>query len=139
MSPRYLLDTNVLSEPLRPEPDRHVAAWLEAHDDEAVTAAPVWHELRYGCQLLPRSSRRRRIERYLEAIEPALLVLPYDAAAAAWHAAERARLRRAGRTPAFVDGQIAAVAAVNGLAVVTLNRVHFDPFRGVKLVQLAGS
>jgi predicted nucleic acid-binding protein len=63
-------------------------------------------------------------------LEPSLLDLPYDAKAAEWYAAERARLTSAGRTPAFVDGQIAAAAAVNRLAVVTLNRPHFTPFHG---------
>lgn len=134
MSLRYLVDTNVLSEPLRPEPDRRVLGWLETHHRELATAAPVWHELRFGCRLLPPSARRKKLERYLdEVLEPSLPVLPYDARAADWHAGERARLTRAGRTPAFVDGQIAAVAAVNRLALVTLNLQHFRDFRGLEV------
>jgi tRNA(fMet)-specific endonuclease VapC len=129
VSLRFLLDTNVLSEPLKPEPDRRVTGWLAEHQTAVATAAPVWHELRFGCLFLPRSSRREKLERYSEMIEPALPVLPYDAGAAEWHASERARLRRAGRTASFVDGQIAAVAAVNGLAVVTLHVAHFRSFR----------
>ena len=133
MSLGYLLDTNVLSEPLRPQPDRRVLEWIEEHREEVATAAPVWHELRFGCQRLPPSARREKLEQYLgEVLEPSLLVLPYDAQAAEWHAAERARLTSAGRTPAFVDGQIAAVAAVNRLAVVTLNPSHFTPFHGLE-------
>jgi tRNA(fMet)-specific endonuclease VapC len=134
LSLRYLLDTNVLSEPLRPEPDRRVLDWLEAHHPEVATAAPVWHEMGFGCRLLPPSSGRKKLERYLaEVLEPSLPVLPYDAQAAEWHAGERARLTRAGRTPAFVDGQIAAVAAVNRLALVTRNVSHFRSFRGLEL------
>jgi hypothetical protein len=79
----------------------------------------------------PPSGKREKLERYLdEVIEPSLPVLPYDGPAAEGHAAERARLTRAGQTPAFVDGQIAAVAAVNRLTVVTLNVAHFRSFRG---------
>lgn len=134
MSLQYLLDTNVLSEPLRPAPDRRVLRWIEQHREEAATAAPVWHELRYGCSRLPPSAKRQKIERYLEEVlEPSLPVLAYDVKAAEWHAAERARLTRAGRTPAFVDGQIAAVAAVNQLTVVTLNPRQFRPFQGLEV------
>jgi tRNA(fMet)-specific endonuclease VapC len=130
----YLLDTNVLSEPLRPKPDRRVTAWIREHREELATASPVWHELRFGCRRLPPSARREKLERYLEEVlEPSLPVLPYDQQAAEWHAGERARLTSTGRTPSFVDGQIAAVAAVHQLAVVTLNPSHFEPFEGIEV------
>ena len=78
------------------------------HRDEVCTAAPVWNELLYGYRRLPTSKRREELRSYLrDRLEPSLAVLPYDAPAADWHAGERARLGRAGRTPAFVDGQIA--------------------------------
>jgi tRNA(fMet)-specific endonuclease VapC len=132
MSLQYLLDTNVLSEPLRPAPDRRVLRWIEKHREQAATAAPVWHELRFGCNRLPPSTKRQMLERYLEEVlEPSLPVLPYDREAADWHAEERARLTSMGRTPAFVDGQIAAVAAVNDLTVVTLNPRQFRPFQSL--------
>ena len=134
MSLRYLLDTNVLSEPLRPRPSSRVLARLAAHAAEIATCAPVWHELRHGAARLPRSAKRTAIEAYLDAVlGPRLPVLPYDAAAAAWHAQERARLAATGRTPAFVDGQVAAVACVNELVLVTANAAHFRPFRALRV------
>ncbi len=66
-------------------------------------------------------------------------MLPYDGEAADWHAAERERLTRAGKTPSFVDGQIAAVAAVNHLKIVTLDTRHFRTLRGVELEDLQRS
>jgi tRNA(fMet)-specific endonuclease VapC len=48
-------------------------------------------------------------------------VLPYDGAAARWHARERARLAKLGRPAPFADGQVAAIAAVNQLVLVTRN------------------
>lgn len=114
--------------------------WLQQHQGEVATASPVWHELRFGCDRLPESARRETIETYLtEVLEPSLPILPYGSEAAAWHAAERARLTSEGRTPAFVDGQIAAVAAVNGLSIVTLNPAHFQSFRGLDVEELGSS
>jgi tRNA(fMet)-specific endonuclease VapC len=131
---RYLLDANVLSEPLRPSPDPGVMERLVRHENEIVTAAPVWHELVFGARRLPPSRKRRAIERYLEQVVRATLqILPYDAAAAAWHAAERARLVAVGRTPAFVDGQIAAITRTNGLVLVSANLSDFREFAGLRV------
>jgi tRNA(fMet)-specific endonuclease VapC len=132
LAPRYLLDTNVLSEPLRPSPNAGVLAQLSRRGDELATAAPVWHELLFGAGRLPASRRRRALERYLDEIVRATIpILPYDAAAAARHAAERARLIALGRTPAFVDGQIAAIALTNSLVLVTANVADFRDIPGL--------
>jgi tRNA(fMet)-specific endonuclease VapC len=58
-------------------------------------------------------------------------LLPYDREAALWHAVERARLASQGRTPPFIDGQIAAVAVVNNLILVTRNTAGFADFAGL--------
>lgn len=62
-----------------------------------------------------------------------LPILAYDAAAAAWHASERARLQAEGRTSPSVDGQIASIARVNGLTLVTSNRQDFAYFDELSL------
>jgi len=129
---RYLLDTDILSEPVKSRPNRKVMDRLRRHHDEIATAAPVWHELWFGCARLPASSRRQALEQYLsKALAPTLVVLPYDLGAAAWHAAERARLEAAARTPPFVDGQIAAVARTRGLTLVTRNVADYEGFEGL--------
>jgi len=123
---KYLLDTNVLSEAVKTAPDRHVMAMIEAHQGEIVTASPVYHELEYGCQRLPTSRKRDIIELYIHnVVLQHMVILPYEEQAARWHAQERARLEAMGRTPAFVDGQIAAVAKINGLILVTRNTSDF--------------
>lgn len=131
MALSYLLDTNVFSELLRPTPDAVVLARLSTLVGEAATAAPVWHELLYGRDRLPEGRRRRAIDRMLAELEEAHLVLPYDGAAARWHARERARLTKIGRPPPFVDGQIASIAATRGLTLVTRNVRDFGSFRGL--------
>ena len=129
IAPCFLLDTNVLSEPARKDPNARLMKRLRAHQTECVTAAPVWHELVFGVTRLRRSKRKRALERYLEQLLLATDVLPYDLHAATWHAQERARLIERGTPPSFTDGQIAAIAAVNGLTLVTTNVGHFSCFR----------
>lgn len=135
MSARFLLDTNVLSEPLRPQPNLNVLRMLREHQDELATATPVWHELLYGCYRLPPSARRAAIEAYLfEVVRPSFSLLPYDDEAARWHAEARARLVALGRAPAFVDGQIAAIAATQQLTLVTHNLKDYGDFMGLTVV-----
>jgi tRNA(fMet)-specific endonuclease VapC len=135
VSLRFLVDTNILSEPLRPAPNPRVLARLQRHRDELGTAAPVWHEAWFGVHLLPPSKKRRAIEQYLRrVVQESLVILPYDSRAADWHAAERARLVHAGKPPTFVDGQIAAIAVANELTLVTANLADFRGFRDLKVV-----
>lgn len=100
---KYLLDTNVLSEAMKTEPNQSVLARLEQCRNEIVTASLVWHELKYGCYRLPRSRKRKIIQLFLdEVIGPNMLILPYDERAAEWHAKERERLSLKGRTASQV-------------------------------------
>ena len=131
---RYLLDTNTVSEPLRAKPDAGIMRRLRENDGEAAIPAPVWHELRFGCARLPASRRRQMIERYIEdVILASFPVLDYNREAAEWHALERARLTAAGRTRPFVDGQIAAIAYVNDLVLITSNTGDFEGFDGLRV------
>jgi len=130
----FLLDTNVLSEPVRPVPHPGVLSTLHERREQVATAAPVWNELLFGCERLPPSRKREAIEGYLfRTIRASIPILPYDQAAAEWHARERARLTAEGKTPPFVDGQIAAIARVNNLVLVTSNSSHFEPFEGLEI------
>lgn len=132
MTLRYLLDTNELSEAAAPAPNAGVVKLLHTHQLHLATASVVWNELLSGCQRLPQSRRRDKLQGYIdEALRPVLTVLPYDTAAAEWHAAERARLQRTGTPSPFVDGQIAAIAHVHDLVLVTANVRDFRWFHGV--------
>ena len=134
MKPRYLLDTNILSEPLAAAPNKTLLSRLKRHEGELATASVVWHELVFGASRLPPSRRRTAIERFLaEVIEATIPIIAYDAGAAAWHGVERARLQGLGSAPSFADGQIAAVARVNGLILVTRNVKDFQQFREIRI------
>lgn len=128
----FLLDTNILSEPVQRSPNVAVLQRLALHRTEIALAATVWHELWDGYWRLPSSHRRTVIRAYLnELLIDAVPIIPYDVEAAEWHAAERSRLAKLGQTPAFADGQIAAVAAVNGLTLATRNIADFALFQGL--------
>ena len=124
----------MLSEPVKSAPNPGLMRQLSAHEGELATCAIVWHELVYGAARLPRSRKRRAIEAYLdEAVRAALPILPYDEAAAGWHARERARLAGRGSPPSAADGQIAAIATVNELVLVTSNLRDFRRFEGLRV------
>jgi tRNA(fMet)-specific endonuclease VapC len=129
---KYLLDTNVVSEPIRARPSGTVLAGIEAHATELAVSAISWQEMYYGFERLPPGARRDCIRAYLEErVRATLPILPFDAAAGEWQARERARLEKIGRTPSYADSQIAAIAAVNGLVLVTRNTDDFADFSGL--------
>ena len=130
----YLLDSNILSEPARLKPDDNVLHQLANHDGDYATAAIVWHELVYGCELLAASKRKKQLQSYLDMLLlNGLIVLPYDQAAADWYAKERARLQRQGLTCAYADGEIAAIAVTQRLTLVTRNTQDFQNFQNLAL------
>jgi tRNA(fMet)-specific endonuclease VapC len=132
MITKYLLDTNVLSEPLKKNPNAPLLAKLQLNSGLIITATPVLHELYFGCYRLPSSRKKKVIATYIrEVITNTMMVLPYCDEAAQWHAEERARLSGIGQTPSFVDGQIAAIAYIHGAILVTRNRSDFQPFSGL--------
>jgi tRNA(fMet)-specific endonuclease VapC len=128
-----------VSVPLVRAPNARVIDRLAAHGHESAIAAPVWHELVFGCARLPRGKRRLALESYLyDVVQPSFPILPYDDVAAAWHAQERARLEAVGRSPPYVDGQIAAIAHANDLCVVTTNAKDFARFKDLSVEDWSG-
>lgn len=134
MSARYLLDTAVVSSPISKKPSANVVRKLTEFGHECVIAAPVWNEFTYGCERMPKGKRRDAVQAYLDdVVILSFPVLPYDEEAAHLHGLERARLERLGKTAPFVDGQIAAIALVNDLTLVTPNVKDFKRFKGLKI------
>lgn len=128
---RYLLDTNVVSQPMMKAPSASVMRKLAAIGDECAIAAPVWHELYFGCKCMPAGKRRDALQDYLADVVSTFEILAYDDLAAKLHAIERVRLKAQGITVPFVDGQIAAIAQINELVLVTENARDFAAFKGL--------
>ncbi|GAA6621904.1 hypothetical protein NUACC26_077260 [Scytonema sp. NUACC26] len=88
----------------------------------------------YGCLRLPLSKKRQDIEDYISNVILAQLPLfDYNLKAAQYHAQERARLSKVGKSPAFIDGQIASIAVTNNLILVTNNVTDFQDFDGLMI------
>ena len=118
-----LLDTNVVSEPLRPAPDPRVIEWIDAQPLETLFLSAITvAELRAGVALLPAGKRRSGLQQNLEKRVLPLFagrVLPFDLACTAAYADLMAKARAAGLAVATTDAYIAAIAAANGFAVAT--------------------
>jgi tRNA(fMet)-specific endonuclease VapC len=133
MSLKYLLDTNIFSELMRPAPNPKIVKIIDRCKEETGTASTVLHELLYGCLRLPESKKRQAFMDYVNDSVLNLPILDYDANAAQCHAQERARLSKIGKTLAFADGQIAGIAASNNLILVTNNVADFQYFENLKI------
>jgi predicted nucleic acid-binding protein len=118
-----LLDTNVVSEPLRHAPDTRVIAWIDAQPLETLFLSAITvAELRAGVALLPAGKRRAGLQESLETRVLPLFagrVLPFDLGCTQSYAELMAKARASGLAIASADGYIAAIAAANGLAVAT--------------------
>jgi tRNA(fMet)-specific endonuclease VapC len=129
-----MLDTNAISEPLKPAPSAGFIEKVRANKGRLVMAVTTWHEVLYGLLRMPKGKRKDTVKSWLfDVIAVTLPMLPYDGEAAEWHAGERVRLAAKGRMPSFADGQIAAIAKVRGFTVVTANMKDFELFEEVSV------
>lgn len=132
----FLLDTNVVSEFEKEEPDSRVFQWVNGIDEgEAWMSVVTIAEVRSGCLRLPDGWRKQRLEQWIvSGILPRFAgrILPIDEVIADATGRLMARSRMSGRTIGAMDLMIAATAIVHGLTVVTRNTWDFEAL-GVRL------
>ncbi len=125
-----LLDTNVVSEPMRPMPDQKVLAWLDAQAAESLYLSTVsFAELLLGIASLPAGKRRKALAAALHEQVIALFgerIVPFDLGAAETYAQIVTRARRHGHPIAVADAQIAAIAASHQFTVATRDEAPFQ-------------
>jgi len=136
-----VLDTNVISEVMRPNPSPKVLEWMRAEPLASLfTTAITEAELLYGVALLPPGRRRQALEATLTTVlseDFSGRILPFDSAAAREFATVAAGRRRSGRPISDADARIAAIARSRGAAVATRDVEDFaacdlvliDPWR----------
>jgi predicted nucleic acid-binding protein len=124
-----LLDTNVISEPLKPAPNAAVVAWLDAQaiDTLFISAISV-AELRFGIASMPLGKRQNILS---EGLEGEVLphfdgrILPFNVSTSRFYSELMAGARASGKAIGNADGYIAATAAERGLAVATRDASPF--------------
>ncbi|MFI5089417.1 MAG: type II toxin-antitoxin system VapC family toxin [Terriglobales bacterium] len=127
----FLLDTNVVSEWMKPHPNPGVVAWLADVDEDRVFLSVITlTELRYGIERMPPGHRRKRLDEWLEEELPLRFegrILAIDPAVADACGKVVARSEALGRRMEAMDAFLAATAEVHRLTLVTRNTSDFQP------------
>ena len=132
-----LIDTNVISETMRPEPDQAVVAWMNAQSwDSFFLCAPVLAELHYGIGRLAKGRRKEFLTTALDRIENELYygrILSFDQLAAASYGRITVKREQQGRRLAQMDALIAAIALTHGATLATRDTSGFADL-GIEVV-----
>ncbi|CAI2932210.1 type II toxin-antitoxin system VapC family toxin [Aminobacter niigataensis] len=131
-----LLDTNVVSEAMKPAPDDTVRVWLDEQAAETLFLSSVTiAELMFGIGALPDGKRKEKLADALDGVMELFAdrVLPFDVGAARQYAELAVKARAAGKGFPTPDGYIAAIAASKGFAVATRDTSAFDA-AGVEVI-----
>ncbi|MFN4295168.1 MAG: type II toxin-antitoxin system VapC family toxin [Thermoflexales bacterium] len=133
-----LLDTNVLSEFMRPRPSARIVAWLDKQPaTEVYTSAVSRAEIELGLALMPKSRRQEALTEAARAMfdeDFAGRCLPFDEGAAHHYARIVSARTRAGRPISVEDAQIAAIALTHGMRLATRNTADFELIDGLETV-----
>jgi toxin FitB len=125
----FLLDTNVVSEWVKPQPNPHVVTWLQEVDEERVfLSVASLAEIRRGIEIMQSGKRRDQLSRWLAEDLPARFqgrVLDIDRRVAETWGMVMARGQKAGMVVSVLDAFFAATAEVHKLTLVTRNIQHF--------------
>ncbi len=126
---RVVLDTNVVSEPMKPGGSAAVLGWLDRQATQTLyLTTPSLAELLVGIQTLPTGKRKAGLATALTQLMAELFdarILPFDRQAAETYAALVGRARKAGCSMSVADAQIGAIAVVHGFTVATRNTTPF--------------
>ena len=125
-----LLDTNIISEPLRPQPNLVVVAWIDAQSIETLYLSAISvAELRFGIAVLPTGKRKDTLHERLEhSVLPLFVgrILSFDLEVSQTYAQMMAKARANGLAIGLADGYIAAIASTHGLIVATRDTAPFE-------------
>jgi len=131
----FLLDTNVVSEWVKPQPNAGLVRWTESAEEAGLFLSVIsFAELRYGIDRMSRGKRQRRLEEWLRSELPLRFegrILPVDPSVADATGKIVRRAEVLGRPIEAMDAFLAATAEVHGLTLVTRNVHHFTVLKTV--------
>ena len=137
IKPYYLLDTNIISELMKQQPDKHVIAKIKEYERFCALSSTSWNELLYGINIMPAGKKRDfYFDTLVDKIQAEFDIIQYDNHAAWIQADIRSRLKENGTTVEFDDTQIASIAVSNGMILVTRNTKHFEPIQKISPLML---
>lgn len=132
-----IVDTNVVTETMRPSPEPAVVSWWNRQETSTLFLTSITiGEIRYGLRIMPQGRRRLQLEQGFERILVEAFagrILPFDEEAARRYGEVMGRCKEIGRPIGVLDGQITSIALANGCAVATRNVKHFADC-GVEIV-----
>ena len=136
-APLFLLDTNIISELMKANPNADVLRLAKERERICAIASTTWNELLFGVQRMAEGRKKDLLFKDLiDDIQAGYPIVDYDRHAAWIQADIRARLADAGTFIEFQDTQIAAIAVSNNMILVTRNTKHFEPVQRVSALMM---
>ena len=135
--PHYLLDSNIISEIIKPEPDFNVISKIAEHNSDCAICSPVWQEILYGLYRMPEGMNRKYLDNFInDDVHENFKIKNFTEKAAVIQAELRAKLEKNGSPTQKEDSMIAAIALANHMVLVTRNTKHFTAIQEVSNLQV---
>ena len=135
--PHYLLDTNIVSEIIKNNPDFNVIKKIAEHNSDCAICTPVWQELLFGLYQMSDGAKKKYLEAFIENdVHENFKIKQFTETAARIQARLRSELEKSGRPTQKDDSMIAAIALANHMVLVTRNTRHFEAIQEVSELQV---
>lgn len=124
----YIVDTNIISEAIKADPNPAVLAWLEQNSCALYLTSITIEELRFGALMLPKGKRRKALEEWIDSLSAGFSqkIFSFDAPAAEICAGFHEKAISSGKTPSIEELIIASIAKREGLCLATRNVKDFE-------------
>ena len=123
----YLLDTNIISQVINPQPNETLLSNIEFHTGTCCISSITWYELQKSVALLPESPEKTKLQAFLiDYVQSSFSVIPYDIHAASINADISSKLSSLGKSAPVLLTQIASIAIANNLILVTDKKEDFN-------------
>ena len=125
----YLLDTNIISQVINPQPDEKLLSNIELHTGICCISSITWYELQKSIAPLPENQKKDKLFSFInDYVQSSFPVIPYDIHAASINADISSKLSSLGQSAPVLITQIVSIAIANNLILVTDKKKDFDLF-----------